>query len=162
MIEATPLTTMRIVPVQTAAQLDEARMLLDEYWNSFGFTPCFQGFSDELANLPGKYAPPDGRLGLAILGAAVAGCAALRCIDKARCEAKRLYVRPGFRGRGVGRALLAWLLAEARGAGYREILCDTMPVMRQALEMYEREGFARTTPYVTDPTPGAIYLRLSL
>lgn len=153
---------MQIVLAESTEHLDNIRALLRDYWDSFGFTPCFQGFAEEMATLPGKYAPPEGRLGLLLLCDAPAGCVALRRIDAERCEAKRLYVQPQFRGRGVGRALLEWVIAEARGAGYQEMLGDTMPVMAQALEMYKRAGFQRTSPYVTDATPGAIYLRLRL
>jgi carbonic anhydrase len=138
------------------------RTLFDEYWNSFGFTPCFQNFSAELAGLPGAYSPPLGRLALSLIEGQPAGCAALKPFDPGRCEFKRLYVRPAFRGRGVGQALLDWLIAEARAAGYTEILGDTMPVMEQALRMYDRAGFERTGPYGADPTPGAIFLRLRL
>ena len=152
----------RIALAETADDLDNVRRLFDEYWHSFGFTPCFQGFDKELANLPGKYAPTEGRLGLAFVGEAPAGCVALRRIDAERCEMKRLYVRSEFRGRGAGQALLEWVTNEARRAGYQEMVCDTMPVMKQALEMYERAGFRRTAPYVGDATPGAIYLRLGL
>jgi len=151
-----------IVPVESAAQLDEVRRLFQEYWDSFGFTPCFQNFGDELARLPGDYAPPGGRLAMATVDGASAGCAALRRIDATRCEAKRLYVRPAFRGSGAGRALLNWIIAEARAAGYRELLGDTMPVMQQALAMYDRMGFERTAPYGDKPTEGAIYIRLML
>ena len=77
-------------------------------------------------------------------------------------EAKRLYVRPQFRGQGVGRALLGWVIVEARSMGYREIVGDTVPQMAVALEMYDRVGFERTEPYSAQPTPGAIYLRLKL
>jgi GNAT superfamily N-acetyltransferase len=86
----------------------------------------------------------------------------LRRIDDTRCEAKRLYVRPAFRGRGLGRALLDWVAARARATGYREMLGDTMPVMEEALAMYDRYGFERGLPYGDKPTPGAIYLRLKL
>ena len=87
---------------------------------------------------------------------------AFRPIDEQRCEIKRVYVRPEFRGRGIGRALLTWLIDEARRESYREMLADTMPVMREALEMYDRTGFERTGPYTPEATPGAIYLRLNL
>ena len=138
------------------------RALFEEYWQSFGFTPCFQGFDREVANLPGDYAPPGGRLALARVDGEPAGCAALRRFDELRCEAKRLYVRPAFRGTGLGRELLRWITQEAREAGYREIVGDTMPVMMQALAMYDRAGFERTGPYSEKATPGAIYLRLRL
>src|SRR5262249_36859083 len=103
-----------IVAVQTPEGLAQVRGLMQEYWASFGFTPCFQNFSEELAGLPGGYAPPSGRLGLALVDGHPAGCAALRRLDDTRCEAKRVYVRPAFRGAGIGRALLHWLIAEAR------------------------------------------------
>ena len=144
------------------ADLAVVRDLFREYWNSFGFAPCFQGFDQEVAGLPGDYAPPDGRLGILRIENEPAGCVALRRFDAERCEAKRLYVRAAFRGRGLGRDLLRWVIDEARAAGYRELVGDTMPVMQQALEMYDRAGFERTGPYSDHPTPGAIYLRLVL
>ena len=151
-----------IVRVETAAYLDQVRMLFEEYWTSFGFNPCFQNFSTELAALPGAYAPPRGRLAVALIDGQPAGCGALKPFDGSRCEFKRLYVRPAFRGAGLGQALLDWLIAEARAAGYQEVLGDTMPVMEAALRMYDRMGFERTAPYAADPTAGAIFLRLRL
>ena len=153
---------MEIVAVENATQVGQIRELFEEYWRSFGFTPCFQNFAAEVEGLPGKYGPPDGRLALATIAGLPAGCIALRPIDRERCEAKRLYVRPQFRGSGAGRALVDWVIAEARSAGYREMLCDTMPVMTRALEMYARMGFERTGAYTDESTPGAIYLRLML
>jgi putative acetyltransferase len=153
---------MPIVHVETAEQLAQVRELFDEYWRSFGFTPCFQNFGEELAALPGDYVLPGGRLGLATVEEQAAGCAALRRLDGDRCEFKRLYVRPQFRGTGLGRELLGWIVAEAKAAGYRQLLCDTMPVMADALAMYERAGFERVEPYSEHPTPGAIFLRLAL
>lgn len=153
---------MEIVPVATAEHLAAVRQLFEEYWQSFGFTPCFQNFAVEVAGLPGYYTPPAGRLALAFEAGAPAGCMALRPVDSLRAEAKRLYVRPQYRGAGTGLALLQWMIAEARAAGYREMVADTMPVMQRALAMYARMGFEQTGPYVPDPTPGAIYLRLVL
>jgi len=153
---------MQIVPVETAEQLAQVRALFEEYWASFGFTPCFQNFSGELAGLPGSYVPPRGRLALAMVDTQPAGCVALKPADSVRGEFKRLYVRPPYRGMRIGRELLGWIVAEAKGAGYRELVCDTMPVMTDALAMYERAGFERTAPYSDRPTPGAIYLRLAL
>jgi GNAT superfamily N-acetyltransferase len=148
---------MHIQPVETAAQVDEVRQLFEEYWAAFGFTPCFQNFDVELAALPGKYAPPDGRLALAMVEGSAAGCVALRRFDAQRAEAKRLYVRPLFRGRGIGRALMDWIVAEARAAGYREIVGDSLPVMQTALDMYSRMGFERS-----QGGSETIYLRLPL
>jgi GNAT superfamily N-acetyltransferase len=154
---------MRIVPVATPEDLAIVRQLFEEYWQSFGFTPCFQNFAAEVAGLPGYYAPPAGRLALAFDdGGEPAGCIALRPVDPSRAEAKRLYVRPAYRGQGTGLALLEWVIGEARAAGYREMLGDTMPAMQRALAMYARLGFEQTGPYAPNPTPGAIYLRLAL
>jgi GNAT superfamily N-acetyltransferase len=142
--------------------LEQVRNLFEEYWASFGFTPCFQNFGEEVAELPGKYAPPGGRLAMALVDGEPAACAALRQLDAKRVEAKRLYVRPGFRGCGLGRALMDWAIAEARRMGYREMVGDTMPVMTRALEMYRRMGFEQTGPYAEKPTQGAVFLRLQL
>jgi GNAT superfamily N-acetyltransferase len=153
---------LKIVPAGSPGTLDTVRTLFQEYWHSFGFTPCFQNFGTELTNLPGQYAPPQGRLALALVENEPAGCVALRPIDDTRSEAKRLYVRPQFRGRGIGKALMEWVISEARSAGYSELVGDTMPVMEQALAMYDRMGFERTGPYVQEATAGAIYIRLKL
>jgi GNAT superfamily N-acetyltransferase len=154
--------SLEIVAAACAEDLSAVKVLFKEYWESFGFTPCFQDFDAELAALPGNYEPPQGRLALARVGSEPAGCVALRPIDATRCEAKRLYVRPEFRSQGVGKALLDWVIAEARSAGYSEMRGDTMPVMERALAMYERLGFERTGPYAKHATAGAIYLRLTL
>jgi len=153
---------VEIVPVTSAEDLERVKFLFQEYWKSFGFTPCFQGFAEELARLPGDYAPPRGRLALALVDGQPAGCVALRPLDEERCEGKRLYVRPEFRSRGVGRALVGWVIAEARAAGYREMLGDTLPVMDRALAMYESMGFEWTEPSASHVTAGAIGLRLRL
>lgn len=135
---------------------------MQEYWNSFGFTPCFQNFSEELASLPGSYTPPDGRLALAQADGEAAGCIALRRLHADRAEVKRLYVRPAFRGRGLGRTLMEWVIREARAAGYSEIVGDTMPVMAEALALYDRMGFERTAPYSDQGASGAIPIRMKL
>src|ERR1700757_1266391 len=100
---------MEIVTVSSGTRLEQVRALFEEYWASFGFTPCFQNFGQEVAGLPGDYAGPGGRLGLALIDGEPAGCAAMRPFDATRCEAKRLYVKPRFRGRGLGRVLIDWL-----------------------------------------------------
>jgi putative acetyltransferase len=153
------IRSVEICPVEGAEALAQARTLFEEYWNSFGFTPCFQNFSSELAGLPGAYAPPDGRLAIAFVDGIAAGCIALRRIDATRAEAKRLYMRPQFRGRGIGRALLDWVIAEARAVGYAELVGDSMPAMHEALAMHERTGFELTR---ADGTNGKIDLRLKL
>lgn len=151
-----------IVDANTDERVAAVRELFQEYWTSFGFTPCFQGFGEELRSLPGEYVQPHGRLLLALHDGDASGCIALRRIDETRCEAKRLYVRSSHRGHGIGRALLNAVIAAGRHCGYREMLGDTMPVMNAALSMYDRMGFERTGPYGPNPTADAIYLRLSL
>lgn len=153
---------MTIVPVESAEQLAQVRELFEEYWTSFGFAPCFQNFGEEVEGLPGAYRPPNGRLALATIDGAVAGCVALKRFSAHQCEAKRLYVRLGHRGSGTGLALLRWVIGEARRAGYKELVGDTMPVMEKALAIYDRMGFERTAPYGEHPTPGAVYLKLKL
>ena len=153
---------MEIVKVETGVQLEQVKALLEQYWTSFGFTPCFQNFDDEMKKLPGAYAPPSGQLVLAMVDGKAAGCFAYRRFDEVRCEAKRLFVSPEFREQGIGVALLEWMISEARAVGYREMICDTMPVMRSAVAMYKRAGFFEAPPYADDPTPGAVFLRLVL
>lgn len=150
---------VRIEPVEGAEALAVVRTLLEEYWKSFGFTPCFQNFAAELEGLPGSYAPPRGRLAIAWVDGEAAGCIALRPADGSRGEAKRLFVRPAFRGHGLGRALVEWLIAEARSAGYTELIGDSLPVMGEALALYDRIGFERSEGSGAD---GTIYLRLRL
>jgi len=147
---------LQIAQVEGADALEEVRTLFQEYWDSFGFTPCFQNFGEELAGLPGSYTPPSGRLALAKVDDQLAGCIALRPIDSTRAEPKRLYVRPAFRGQGIGRKLLEWVMNEARAAGCSELVGDTMPVMRDALSLYERMRFeirdeANGTPQSPSP-----------
>lgn len=156
---------MAAIPFEIAhaegpSALAEVRALMEEYWRSFGFAPCFQKFSEENAGLPGSYAPPDGRLALAGTDDQAAGCIALRRLDAMRAEAKRLYVRPAFRGRGLGQELMEWVIREAREAGYCELLGETMPVMAEALALYGRLGFERTDPYSGQEESGAIPIPL--
>ena len=152
----------QIEMVSGEAALAQVRALLEEYWSSFGFTPCFQNFGDEMAGLPGAYAPPSGRLAMAMVDGQPAGCIALRRLDASRAEVKRLYLRPAFRGLGLGRGLLEWVIAEARAAGYQEMMGDTMPEMRDALALYDKAGFERGEPYAEKPTEGAIFIRRKL
>lgn len=144
---------LQIAQVEGADDLETVRALFQEYWNSFGFTPCFQNFGEELAGLPGAYAGPSGRLALATVDNIPAGCIALRRLDSTRAEPKRLYVRSAFRGQGIGKTLLEWVMNEARAAGYSELVGDTMPVMRDALILYERMGFEIRQPVNVAPQP---------
>ena len=130
-----------------------------EYASSLGFSLCFQSFEQELAGLPGDYAPPQGRLLLARYGQDSAGCVALHPLEPGICEMKRLFVRPQFRGYGLGKALLNTVLAEARAIGYRRLRLDTVePVMQDAVRMYRAYGFREIAPYRENPIPGALYM----
>src|SRR5213083_62777 len=153
---------MEIVRAVTPEQVADARALFREYERSLGIDLCFQGFEQELAGLPGAYAPPRGRLLLAADGDALAGCVALRPLDGVACEMKRLYVRPAFRGRRAGRRLAEAVIAEARAIGYARMRLDTLPSMREAIALYRALGFVAIAPYCANPVPGARFLELDL
>jgi len=148
---------------ESVSQIAFARVLFLEYAQSLGFSLCFQGFDRELAGLPGDYAPPKGRLLLLMVANDVAGCVALHKIDDEICEMKRLYVRPQFRGQGVGKVLAVRVIAEARQIGYAKLRLDTVePVMRTAVAMYRNLGFREIAPYRANPIEGALYMELEL
>jgi len=148
---------------ESPGQIAQARELFIEYANSLGFSLCFQNFDDELAALPGRYAPPDGRLLLAEYDGQFAGCIALHQLEPEICEMKRLYLRPQFRGKGIGLALVHRIFAEAREIGYSRMRLDTVePMMKDAVAMYRRLGFKEIAPYCNNPMPGALYMELDL
>ncbi len=148
---------------------EEVRPLFREYTDmilenvpSFRAYLDLQHYDDELACLERKYGPPEGRLYLARWDGEAAGCAGLRKLDENRCELKRLYVRPAFRGRQIGEALLRRLIEDARAIGYRQMLLDTLPFMGSALGLYRRFGFHPISRYNDSPLDSTIYLGLDL
>lgn len=157
------VTDFVIFQAESSAHIAQARELFLEYAQSLNFSLCFQSFDKELASLPGDYAPPDGRLLLAEYDGRLAGCIALHRLDADICEMKRLYLRPEFRGKGLGRALAETIISEARRAGYKRMRLDTVePVMKTAVEIYRKLGFKEITPYRPNPVAGTIYLELEL
>lgn len=154
---------LRITQVATSEQTAQARELFLEYSKSLGFSLCFQNFDQELAGLPGDYAPPRGRLLLADYEGQVAGCVALHELQPGICEMKRLYLRPQFRGKGLGRVLADHIISEARQIGYKHMRLDTVePMMKDAVAMYRRLGFKEIAPYCANPIAGALYMELEL
>lgn len=135
------MSGLQITPVETPEQLAQLRELFVEYARSLSFHICFDDFQKELDQLPGDYGPPSGRLLLAVVKGEPAGCVALRPAGEGTGELKRLYVRPTFRGKGIGRRLTEQILAEARRLGYRAIQLDTLPSMKEAQTLYRSLGF---------------------
>ena len=151
-----------IVEAHAGLLLQEAAALFREYGESLGVDLAFQRFEDELAGLPGRYAPPEGCLLLAVVGGDVAGCGALRAFEGKTSEMKRLYIRPGFRGLGLGRALCEALIERAREAGYDRMRLDTLPAMSSARRLYASLGFREIPPYRYNPVEGTSFLELAL
>ena len=148
---------------ESPEQIAQVRELFLEYANSLGFSLCFQSFDQELASLPGDYAAPAGRLILATSNGHPAGCVALHQLAPEICEMKRLYVRPQFRGKGLGRELADEAIAQARQIGYKCLRLDTVePVMKAAVAMYRQLGFREIPPYRPNPIAGALYMELQL
>jgi ribosomal protein S18 acetylase RimI-like enzyme len=139
-----------------------ARSLFREYAQAIGTDLEYQGFAAELRALPAPYVPPHGALLLAEAGCDVAGCAGLRPLQAGIGEMKRLYVRPAYRGSGLGRLLVEAVLEAARVAGYRELRLDTLPSMGAAQALYERLGFREIAPYGKNPLPGTRFYALKL
>lgn len=153
---------MKIVEVSSGKALSEARALFLEYASSLRFDLSFQGFQEEIERFPGDYSPPEGRVLVAYDGVDVAGCVGLRNQGGKICEMKRLYVRPAFRGKGIGRGLASTVIEEARKAGYDRIRLDTVPSMKEAIGLYRSLGFRTVEPYRYNPIPGAVFMELEL
>ena len=159
-------TSIQMVVASSRQELDGVRLLFREYAKTLAIDLCFQDFDTELANLPGEYAPPRGALLLAFVAGEIAGCCALRPLDSVdyadACEMKRLYVRPQYRGLGLGRRLVEDILEQARQADYACVLLDTLNDMEAARALYDDLGFEEVPPYYFNPIAGAHYLKAVL
>lgn len=146
----------------SAADFAAVRALFLEYREGLGVDLCFQGFDEELATLPGAYAPPRGRLWLADRDGIAAGCVGLRPLADHVCEMKRLYVRPALRGHGLGKRLATTVIDAAKALGYRTMYLDTLATMTGAIALYRALGFRETAPYYQNPLPGPLFFGLDL
>ena len=166
MATTTKVPQTQLLPLRHAADLDATQLIFREYAAGLGIDLCFQDFDAELAALPGDYAAPRGVLLLAWVDGVLAGCCALRPLDSCdyanAAEMKRLYVRPAFRGLGLGRQLAQSTLDAAQLNGYDSVLLDTLNDMEIARAMYEDLGFKEIPPYYHNPLAGAHYLKVDL
>lgn len=153
---------MKIIQAQTADEMETVRALFREYERFLKVDLCFQSFAEELTTLPGRYAPPQGRLLLAREGEQTAGCVALRPLDDGVCEMKRLFVRPDYRGQGLGRLLALQAVSEATALGYAVMRLDTLSTLEHAMQIYAALGFQRRAAYYANPLPGVVYWERAL
>ncbi len=138
-------------------------MLFREYEAWLGLDLCFQGFEEEINNLPGKYALPDGRLFLAYSDKDITGCIAMRKLEDGICEMKRLFVRDAFRGQKIGNKLIGKIIDEARSVGYKKMRLDTYPAkMGKAVDLYRSYGFHEIPSYYDNPHDGVLFMELYL
>ncbi len=154
---------LEIIESVTPGQIAEVKSLFLEYAQSLGFSLCFQSFDKELAELPGMYAPPEGRLLLALVDGKPAGCVGLHKLEDGICEMKRLFAQPAFRGQKLGRALAERVIADARALGYHRMRLDTVAAeMQAAVALYRTLGFREIPPYRPNPQPSVLYMELNL
>lgn len=150
---------IELFQAEAKEDIEEARAIFREYERWLGMSLCFQSFEEELATLPGKYAPPEGRLYLARIQGSIAGCIALRKLDEGICEVKRLYLRESARGQGIGLALIEKLIDDARAIGYARMRLDTHPPkMGKAVSIYEAHGFYEIPPYYDNPHSSVLFM----
>ncbi|HMM79899.1 MAG TPA: GNAT family N-acetyltransferase [Pyrinomonadaceae bacterium] len=154
---------IELIYAEAHASIEDARKIFREYEQWLGLDLCFQNFEEEMRSLPGKYAPPDGRLILAYKDGEIAGGIALRKIEEGICEMKRLYLRENVRGGGIGSSLIEKLIEEARKIGYKKMRLDTFPPkMGKAVQLYESHGFYEIPPYYENPYDGVLYMEKAL
>jgi ribosomal protein S18 acetylase RimI-like enzyme len=151
-----------IKPARTPAEFDAARALISDYNQELGVDLEFQGISEELAGLDRVYAPPHGRLVIAWGGNEAVGCVGLKPIDGATCEMKRMYVKPGYRGQGVGLGLAKRIMVEGKKLHYTTMRLDTLVSLQAAVGLYRRLGFREIEPYYDNPLPDVLYLECQL
>lgn len=156
------MDALRIDRAIAAAHIETTRVLFEEYAASLGVDLSFQNFAEELAGLPGDYAPLCGCILIASWEGRAAGCVAMRKLEHAVCEMKRLFVRPDFLGKGIGRALAQAIITEARGSGYERMRLDTLPTMQAAQALYASLGFREIPAYCHNPVPGTKFMELKL
>ena len=150
---------IEILQAETDEQIEQARKLFREYEAWFGMNLCFQNFDEEVANLPDKYAAPEGRLFLAFADGKLVGCIALRKLEDGVCEMKRLFVRDRFRGQKIGISLIEKLIEEVRKIGYEKMRLDTYPPkMAKAVKLYESYGFRQIAPYYHNPYGETLFM----
>lgn len=150
---------IEILQAETEEQINEVRKIFSEYETWLGMSLCFQGFEKELADLPGKYAPPNGRLYLAYSGSDVVGCIAMREIGPGICEMKRLYLRESARGKGVGNRLIERVIENAKEIGYKKMRLDTYPPkMAKAVNLYRSHGFNEIPRYYDNPDEDVLFM----
>ena len=152
----------QLIEAQTPEQLGQVKQLFIEYATWLGIDLSFQGFVEELERFPGEYAPPRGRILLALEEGLPAGCVALHEFEGCICEMKRLYVRDAFRGKGIGRLLALGIIAAARRIGYTRMRLDTIQQLHAANVLYRSLGFQPCAPYRYNPIEGAVYMELNL
>jgi ribosomal protein S18 acetylase RimI-like enzyme len=156
------MQTLALIEGHLDSRLATARELFTEYAASLDTDLCFQNFAREVAGLPGSYSPPDGCLFIAECAGQPAGCVAMRKLEPGICEMKRLFVRPAFRDRNVGRYLAEAVIAAARESGYRRMRLDSLPSLVRAIALYESLGFKRIRPYYENPVAGAVFMEFDL
>jgi putative acetyltransferase len=153
---------MEICQATTPDQVAAVRGLFQEYAAWLGIDLSFQGFNDELVALPGSYAPPGGRLFIAMNAGEPAGCVAVRPAGGSACEMKRLFIWPAYRGQGLGRRLASLAISETRNAGYSKMLLDTLPSMMDAIHLYQSLGFVARGAYYETPLKETVFMELRL
>jgi ribosomal protein S18 acetylase RimI-like enzyme len=153
---------VQIIEAESSETIEAARVLFQEYASTLDFDLSFQHFDHEMRTFPVQYSSPSGCLLVAYEDESPTGCVGLRKLDEDICEMKRLYVRPRFRGRGIGRALVINVINKGGKLGYGRMRLDTVPSMQEAIALYESFGFKPIPPYRHNPIPGALYFELEL